>query len=44
MEIRRGSPEVTAGYIIEPLPLIGNVLTVCIGERTDNINLNEVVF
>ncbi|WP_026495293.1 4'-phosphopantetheinyl transferase family protein [Butyrivibrio sp. WCD3002] len=44
MEIRKGSPEATAGYIIEPLPLIGNVLTVCIGERTDNINLQEVVF
>jgi 4'-phosphopantetheinyl transferase len=44
MEIRKGSPEATAGYIIEPLPLIGNVLTVCIGERTDNINLQEVAF
>lgn len=44
MEIRTGSPEATAGYIIEPLPLIGNVLTVCIGQKTDNIYLNEVVF
>lgn len=44
MEIHTGSPEAVAGYIIEPLPLTGNVLTVCIGERTDNINLQEVVF
>ncbi len=44
MMIRKGHPEETTGYIREPLPLTGNVLTVCFGEHIQKLYIEEVFF
>ncbi len=44
MIIRQGHPEETSGYIREPLPLTGNVLTVCFGEPIRKLYIEEIFF